>query len=946
MSYASSLAPSRESFPPKGFLSLQADAPVAGARAAEAAFAAYDRFRRRRIEAQLGPRAEEALRLLPLLLHLNRPGLPGYVDDPQCPVGVSGYSPHREEIRLARRHFPGADPRPAGVLRPAVELVAVMGSAGTIGFSGESDLDVWVCHGPAVSGWGLELFRRKVAAVEAWMNRHCRLEVHLFLQATQSVCRNDFGEAGPEGCGSAMGALLKEEFYRTGVPLAGKAPFWRLVPPGVGPEEYRRHCDLLRQSSAFDAGGYVDLGCVERVPPGELFGAVVWQIVKGWKSPFKSALKLGLLERGARSGPEGRPLCERLKERVLAGERVDPYRLLFDEVLAHYRVHGEAAAEDLLARCFYLKTGVRLDPSLRFTPTLLSLGSDEAVLREYVASWGWDERRLRCLNAFETWRLEWVAGLAREVDRYFLRTYQRIREALGTGEETPRITPRDLDVLGRKLRAVYGREQDKVEVLHLVGGGVEEPCVSLHQERLPDGEVPWRLFRGRVASPTVGGAERELLRSSDDPLELLVWAVWNRLVGTRTRVFCRGLAGGVPAADLEALIRRLTELVERTRVSEPSHEALSADPVPDRLLIVPSLWGEGGGSEEVRAVFSNSWGETFCRRWHGPDALQALAEEVLVPFLLRSPDPTSLQVFAPLHKVGVLRGSPRRLQRELAAAAGLLGGRRFPEGLRRRLVGMSATGAYVLDRSGPGELRCRTFPSREGLLRFLCGVGPHTRVETRVESSDPELAPLKAAFAASCAGLIDVFLWEEGGRETILVVDEVGHLSRVAGPAEPFPYRLARLLLFLEGTVADVGGQHGSPLRGKSLRQVLRIHSLLREGKWHARTATREHLSRVRALGLLPEGLVIERGTGKGEGEEAGYRITWGDQSIRSGEVGDPVAETRRRIREARLSGGGDEPFVTRVFLDAGFAREHCGAFVTTGHYLFYKQAVEQRLGG
>ncbi|MBE0617689.1 MAG: class I adenylate cyclase, partial [Proteobacteria bacterium] len=490
------------------------------AAAAGEAFAAQDRHRRHRLEAQVGEKAREALRLLPLLLHVNQPGLPGYVDDASCPAGIADFSPTGADLNLARRLFPEASPRRSGILRPVVDLLAVMGSAGTIGFSGESDLDVWVCHDIPTSTNTLGLYRRKVLAVETWLNEHSGLEIHLFLQASERVRANDFGETDVEGCGSAMGALLKEEFYRTGILLAGKAPFWRLVPPGVGPEEYRRHWDLLRAAGPFVVDGYLDLGWVARVPPGELFGAAVWQIVKGWKSPFKSALKMGLLEHAVRSDREDPPLCELLKSRILTGERVDPYRLLFDQVLAHYRERGESASEDLLARCFYLKTGMRLAPTAPVPPP--GREGDLAVLAEYVASWGWGPRRLQHLNDFHEWKFEWVQALAREVDRYFLRTYQRIRSALDESGEAQRITPRDLTILGRKLQTVYRRVPHKVETLHLVTRGVEEVSVSLYQEMLPDGEAPWRLFRGRVTPLNVDGREGDLLRASGDLLELLV----------------------------------------------------------------------------------------------------------------------------------------------------------------------------------------------------------------------------------------------------------------------------------------------------------------------------------------------------------------------------------------------------------------------------------------
>lgn len=922
-------------------------APASGAGPAEAAppapsegaFPRYNRHRRLRLEAQVGERGAEALRLLPLLLHVNHEGLPGYVDDATCPAGLADYSPSNADLALARRLFPGARIRRTGILRPAVDLVAVMGSVGTIGFSGDSDLDVWVCHDRTVRGTGLRLYREKVRAVEAWLCRHANAEVHLFLQATERIRANDFGETDVEGCGSALGALLKEEFYRTAVVLAGKVPYWWHVPAGVEPEAYEEQIRRLGDTPA--SGTSVDLGCLVRVPLGELFGAAVWQIVKGWKSPFKSALKMGLLEKTVRSDGRILPLCETLKQRVLAGEHPDPYRLLFDEVLAHYRDDGDGATQDLLARCFYLKTGIRLDPdALEERPRR----EDEATLWEYVRSWGWGPRRVRHLNEMDRWKFEWVQALAKELDRFFLRTYKRIRAVLDESGETQRITPRDLTVLGRKLQVAYRRAPHKVETLHLVTRGVAEPSLSLYQETLPDGEAPWRLFRGRVTPINVEAREGDLLRESVDPLELLVWAAQNKLLGSRTRLFCRGVEREIPAADLENLGQMLASYAARSAREEPPLADLSEPERVRSLLVVANL---GLGTEELRevgVVRTSSWGETFYRRWSGPEALRGFAEECLIPLLLDETRPEQLEIFTPPRKVGVLRGLHRRLQRELPALVDHLGGRDHPAELRRRHVGAAPQGFFVLDRAGDKGIRYRAFPEREGLLRYLSGVGPYQRVDTQVEHRPGDLDLLGAIHQAAAPGAIDVFVLREPELDTLFIVDEVGNLIHFPHAPAREPYALARLLLFLKGSVPEIAAQPESPLAGGTFPEALRIHTVVQAGACRVLDSTEEQLAAVRALRLHPTGLTIEKTGGDGTAAAVGYRITWGSQTIRSGEVENPLAELRRRILQARRSGSHYDIFVTRLFLDEGFVAEYAGPFVTTGHYLFYKKAIEQRL--
>ncbi len=912
--------------------------PLGDATAAERAFRSYNRRRRARLEEQIGERAARALGALPVLLHVNQPGLPGYVEEAGCPFGISDYSPSKRELEGARALFPQAHLRRTGILRPAIDLLAVMGSAGTMGFSEESDLDVWVCRAAGIRPHQAGALHAKVRAVEQWLNENTDHEIHLFLQATEQIRTDDFGETDLEGCGSAMGTLLKEEFYRASVLLAGKPPLWWLVPPGASPEAYRRHVAELQADPSFSGDAYVDLGAVARVPVGEFFGAAIWQIAKGWKSPFKSALKMGLLEKVVRTGDRVLPVCETLKERVLAGECPDPYALLFDEVLTHYRENGDAATEDLLARCFYLKTGVRLDPE----DLDHQHGGSPDDLSRYVRSWGWGPRKVRHLNNLDRWKFEWVQAMALEVDRYFLRTYKRIRAALEDSGEAQRITPRDLTILGRKLQAMYRQGSDKVEHVHFMTSGVSEPLLSLYQETLPDGETPWRLYRGQVTPYNVDEQEGNHLRTSADLLELLVWAAQNRILTGQTRLTCRGVEREVPAPDLESLAASLVGFTQDAAVHEPPVSALLENPRPTRMLVIPNLGLDAEGLREVGALTVSSWGETFYRSWTGGAAFRTFLEEALIPFLLEAAPPRVLCVHTSPRKVGRRTGAAHALERDLPDVASFLG-EGGPEGVKRRWLGtVDDEGFYVLERAGE-EARCRAFPTADSLLRYLSGVGPHRRVETRVQNHSGTLAVLGAMTSTASEGLIDIYLLREPDRQTLFVVDEIGNLIHTTSEPQDRPYALSKLLLFLESAVRELAGQPESPLKGRTLAEVVRIHTLHDQGMCRATPATREYLGQVKALGLNPMGLTIERTE---DGDGGGYRITWGDQIIRSGEVEQPLEEVRKRILRARRSGLDYDPFVTRLFLDERFKAEHCGAFVTTGHHLFYRKAIEQRLSG
>ena len=812
-----------------------------------------------------------------------------------------------------------------------MDLVAVMGSVGTIGFTGDSDLDVWVCCAPAGhSSHGLSLYRRKVEEVEAWMAGHAGVEVHLFLQESARIRASDFGEADLEGCGSAMGALLKEEFYRTGILLAGKIPLWWLLPPGTSPEEHARR-------AAAAPAGQVDLGPVARVPLGELFGAAIWQIVKSWKSPFKSALKMGLLEKAVRSGREVPPLCELLEDEVRAGRSPDPYQLLFDEVLAHYRSQGDAEAEDLLARCFYLKTGVRLDPA--------GLGRgrgdspDETLMLEYVRSWGWGARRVRHLNGFADWKFEWVQGLAKEIDRFFLRTYQRIRVALEESGEVQRITDRDLTILGRKLQAAYRRAPHKVETLHLVGGAPAEASLTLYQETQP-GEAPWALFRGMVSAFNVEEKRGDLLPHLCRPpgaagvgrAEPRARARHPALVQGRGARPASRRPGGHRAAPLRP---RGGCLRRPGAPGAPPGEA-PADAAPAGRQPRPRRGAahRGGGGVD------HDLGRNLLPPLGGRRRLPPLRRGLFLP---SSGVPPSRSV----RGLGAVRrgGSARfdgRLQREIPGLALIS---RWPDVPRTCAAatcgGSRRGGTSVLDRSGGGDADLpRASGDREGLLRYLSGVGPYRR-SRRGSRAPRRPGRAEGRDRGGQAGMVDVFvLGRRRGRPCSSSTRSATSPLRLPaeGPRTPWQSSCSSS----QQTLPDLAGQPSHTARRPapstrryastlSLRGHLPgVHLHLRADPPGPSPGAQPRASDRAMPGTAPGGRVRGHWGGQTDPQRRGGQPPRGASAPHPGGAG--FGPRLRRIR--------DPPLPRRAL------RRRAPAFVTTGHYLFYKKAIEQRLSG
>ena len=105
----------------------------------------------------------------------------------------------------------------------------------------------------------------------------------LLFNGYRKGANNDFGATDKESPGTSQQQSLKEELYRTVIMVAGKDPVWSVFPPGITPEEYKNHYTTMVDERYLDKSEMVDLGAIEKIPEGELFGALIWQFNKAMK---------------------------------------------------------------------------------------------------------------------------------------------------------------------------------------------------------------------------------------------------------------------------------------------------------------------------------------------------------------------------------------------------------------------------------------------------------------------------------------------------------------------------------------------------------------------------------------------------------------------------------------------------------------------------------------
>lgn len=373
----------------------------------------------------LAPRQQALLNLLALLFHINHPLLPGYVSD--CtPAGVSGYKPDALALAAARHLINDFSCSMGSVCQSQpIHGLFLMGSLGTLAQTAQSDMDVWVCLAPDLSNAAVSALRKKCRRLEAWAtSQGC--EAHFFLIDAQ--LRNDEG-------GEPRQRLLLDEFYRTAIWLAGRTPMWWWVPVQEEARYAEFACELLT-AGMIDRDETIDLGHLAHIAPGEFLGAGLWQLFKGIESPYKSLLKLLLIEVYASEHPQVNCLSLGFKQRVydnqLDLDEMDPYVVVYRRVERYLKGRGELQRLELVRRSLYLKVGHKLSNGEA------GMLWQRRLLKHLTREWGWDEQYLAMLDNRSQWQAQQVSHERRALARELSVSYRSLRQ-FARDEQAPAL---------------------------------------------------------------------------------------------------------------------------------------------------------------------------------------------------------------------------------------------------------------------------------------------------------------------------------------------------------------------------------------------------------------------------------------------------------------------------------------------------------------------------
>ena len=545
-------------------------------------FIAVNTDKIRRVRESITRRQRDLLDSLALLFHVNNRTLPAYVSD-DTPCGIFDYVPSEHALKTAKRLEASFVHKQQSVQRCDIHGLYLMGSPGTVGYSKSSDLDVWLVHDSRLNEKQLGELATKAEKIEVLAAR-IGLEMHFFVFDAARFRSGESITLSAESSGSSQHYLLLDEFYRSGLLLAGMKPLWWCVPPEAE-RNYEEYVNNAAQSKQISEHDFVDFGGLKSLPADEFFGAAVWHLYKSIDSPYKSVLKMLLMETYTATYPHGDLLCHRYKEAIIGGvtsiNELDPYMLMYRKVEEYLMQANDSARLDLLRRSFYIKTNVRLSKDIDRHNT----GWQREMLTALTKDWGWNKADIYHIDRREEWKILTAKTERQALINALRQTYAALSNFARSHGENQKITQTDLNVLGRKLYVAYQRKPAKIDVITRgICVNPSETSLSLHRVADAEQRSSWKLYLGAV-TPSDSAREKPLLQASG-LAELLAWCHFNRLADANTSWHIDDPQNVVSVADLQKAIAAIKASFPSNAIKHNNSRELVEPPRPRIALLL------------------------------------------------------------------------------------------------------------------------------------------------------------------------------------------------------------------------------------------------------------------------------------------------------------------------------------------------------------------------
>ncbi|MBN1496871.1 MAG: class I adenylate cyclase [Spirochaetes bacterium] len=751
------------------------------------------------------------LELVPYLLNVSSSGLPGHIQAAHIPAGVSDFVPSPRLADFISKRFPDANIVRNRVDNPFILMVALIGSCGTIAYTRQSDFDFWLCyHEGRHDRESINQFKAKLRSIESWAFENYNMELHFYLNEIGRVRNNIFADDGEELSGSSIGELLKEEFLRSSIVLYGKSPFWWVVPSDTDNATYDAWLATVMKSDM--AESFIDLGNLYSIKQEDFLAAGLFQILKSLGNPFKSIIKLGLLERYINNYMENPFICNIIKKNIHEGnldyDHIDAYIIMFNYVYDYYSsIVRDRDALDVLKTSFYLKVEPSLSRSAAARQEEGFNPDKTRIMLEYVKKWGWAAAKIRDMDNFTNWNIEPVSRLLNNAKKFVLQEYRRILGSIEAHKVKHKFTDEEIKAISRKIYSHFQVSDTKIDNTLSFKNYPPEKLLKIEYVRDQKGNETWFLSKRLI----VDNHPNIIILHKDRTL--LGLSVWISLNGLFKKDYTRlEIDTGLHSLETNFLRELIADISTNFMFKKISafREDYLKDPYPVMSYIIFNLYSKYSRKiDEIFFLYHDSWGSTRFETFNRELDLVQILVRTLNGCLATKSDYASA--------INVVSSSPFSSTKDFIRIKTFVGDlfSFFLDGYadaKKSYVTMMGNQYLIFytKKTGAQALIDTITCDSEAKMMFSLSFNYGLKNMIRVDPSIKELNFLKTIVDNSINEAIQIYFDSDRKYSLFYVVDESGSLFFYRKPADLLFDYLTRLYIFAKGVAAQVTGQNPS----------------------------------------------------------------------------------------------------------------------------------------
>ncbi len=371
-----------------------------------ASFSNYNIVRMRETMRYLSKKKISIFTQIPFLIHINSKEFPGFVDSDEKAHGIWNFENSGFYKAVGKTgQIQGRGKNQLKVDNPAVLGFYHIGSLGTFTQSIGSDFDYWlIIDKTKFTEERYYNLEKKLAHILKYSREKYDQKVTFFIMDKEDIKNNTYASFKGEETLLVPKIFLKEEFYRTFLMIAGKIPYWAVLPAGISTQSYYTLINKVLSHDSFKSitNDFIDLGSIETIGWTDILKGLLWHICKSRMDPVKALIKATMLfSYGFDNLGSKALLCDEIKAGYanagIDDYSVDPYKVLFDRLIRFHEENDVSGLNLIKNAIFFRLCGY---PSI----AIPEKGSPKRQLIDwYIRHWNLKTNQVAKLLSYTSW---------------------------------------------------------------------------------------------------------------------------------------------------------------------------------------------------------------------------------------------------------------------------------------------------------------------------------------------------------------------------------------------------------------------------------------------------------------------------------------------------------------------------------------------------------------